>query len=522
MIVGDILKHHAKRHPNKVAIVFGDRRYTYKQFLERVDRLATALEHLRLKKGDRVCFLANNCPEYLEVLFAAAKIGLIFVPISFRFTSSEILYVVRNAEPRVLFTSNAFRDRIEDIANQMETVERMIYLEEKVDGMASYENLINSHSPQEPTSKIEEDEDLMIYYTSGSTGNPKGVILTHRLAYSSCVNVSLGLGLNENDTALLASPMYHGAGTWRFFSHLYIGGRVVILERFDPVEVLKNIEKEKITTINLAPTAIILLLEAFESAKYDLSSLRIIASGAAPLPVEILRKATEAFGPIIMNVYGLTEALGGFLTYLEPGGYIHEGDPKEVRRRASSCGREAFNVDVRVVNPEGDDVRPGEIGEIIVRQSPDITMKSYWRLPEATSKILRNGWLYTGDLATVDEDGYIFITDRKDFMIISGGENIYPKEVEDIIYEHPAVREACVVGIPDDKWGEAVKAVLVLKEGIHVTESDIIKFCKQHMAGYKAPKAVEFVSELPKDAVGKILRKKIKDWQQTDHCHKNP
>jgi acyl-CoA synthetase (AMP-forming)/AMP-acid ligase II len=201
---------------------------------------------------------------------------------------------------------------------------------------------------------------------------------------------------------------------------------------------------------------------------------------------------------------------------LEPGGYLNEGDPKQIRRRALSCGREAFNAEVRVVNSEGNDVQPGEIGEIIVLQSKNITMKSYWRLPEETKKILRNGWLYTGDLATVDEDGYIFITDRKDFMIISGGENVYPREVEDIIYQHPAVKEVCVVGIPDDRWGEAVKALLVHKEGVPVTEDEIIKFCKQHMAGYKSPKSVEFVSELPKDPVGKILRKEIKAWY-----HKN-
>ncbi len=516
MIMGDILRHNAKRHPNKVAIVFGGRRYTYKQFIERVTRLANAFEHIGLRKGDRLCFMAQNCPEYLEVLFAAARSGIIFVPISFRLLSPEILYIVRNAEPRVLIISKEYQDRIKSIATEMGTIERVVSLDEKMDGMTCYNDLIESGSLEKPSAAIEEDDDLMIYYTSGSTGKPKGVLLTHRLIYSSCINVSLGLDLNEDDIALLASPMYHGAGTWRFFSHLYIGGRVVILERFDPIEVLKAIEKERVTTINLSPTAIIMLLEALETRQYDLSSLRIIASGAAPLPVEVLKSATKAFGSIIMNVYGLTEALGGFLTYLEPGGYLSEGDPKQIRRRALSCGREAFNAEVRVVNSEGNDVQPGEIGEIIVLQSKNITMKSYWRLPEETKKILRNGWLCTGDLATVDEDGYIFITDRKDFMIISGGENVYPREVEDIIYQHPAVKEVCVVGIPDDRWGEAVKALLVHKEGVPVTEDEIIKFCKQHMAGYKSPKSVEFVSELPKDPVGKILRKEIKAWY-----HKN-
>jgi len=512
MILGDILRWNAKRHPNKTALVFDGRRYTFGQFLERVNRLSTGFLQMDLRKGDRVAIMAENCHHHLEIFFAAAKVGLILVPINFRSMESEILYVMNDAGPRTFILSRDYHDRIQPLTSQMKSIEKYICLEQELDSMLYYEDMLAVSSRDEPfvPVPIEENDDVMICYTSGATGNPKGVRLTHRNWISAGLNCACALSLTERDIALITVPLLHVAGIWPFMSHFYIGGSVVILRGFDPIELLITVEKESITTLNLVPTHLIDLLDVVNTKQYNLSSLRKITYGAAPMPLEVLRQCTEAFGSIFMHIYGLTEAAGGLVSYYDIGGYLSKGDPKEIRRRSYSCGQEGINVESRIINNEGDDVQPGEIGEIIVRG--DCVMKGYWNLPAETSRTLKDGWLYTGDLATVDEDGYIFITDRKGFKIISGGENIYPKEVEDIIYQHPAVKEVVVIGVPDKRWGEAVKAVILLKEGAHATEDEIIQFSKERMAGYKRPKSVDFVSELPKSSVGKILKKEIKKW----------
>ena len=513
MVLGEILRWNAKRHPDKVAIVFDEYRCTFRRLEDRVNRLANGFLQMGLQKGDRVGFMAQNCPQHIELLFAAAKAGIILVPIGFRFVEAEILHIVNDVEPRVLIFTIEHQDQINSIKLQIKNVEKFICLEQKLDFAFYYEDLVQSSSATEPPIVIEENDDLTILYTSGSTGNPKGVIHTQGKWIIGCLNYVCNLMRSENDVALIVAPMYHLASIWPFLLNLFIGGRVVILSRFDPVKVLETVEKEGITNINLVPTHLVDLLEAVKKKQYDISSLRSITYGAAPMPLEVLKQCTETFGHIFTHLYGMTESTS-CVTYLKVGGYVETEDQKLSRRLAFSCGQDGINIETRVVNSEGNDVKCGEVGEIIVR-GPSIT-KGYWRLPEETSRKLKNGWFYTGDLATVDEDGYVFITDRKDFKIISGGENIYPKEVEDIIYQHPAVKEVVIVAVPDKRWGEAVKAVVVLKEGFKATEDEIIHFCKERMAGYKKPKSVDFVSDLPKSSLGKILRKEIKKyyWQE--------
>jgi len=509
MVLGDILRSNVKRNPDKTALVYGNERYSYRQLSDRVNRLSNAFRKMGLRKGDRLCFMSHNCPEFVETLFAAAKCGIVFVPISFRFLGPEILYILNNADAKALVISTEYQER-RNLIDLMKGVKFCISIHGKVGSMIDYNYLVGSHVPVESEVEIDESDHLMVLYTSGSTGKPKGVIINHRLGCRSGINIAMALGLTENDIALIAAPLHHTAAIWRLFCHFYIRGSVVILPRFDAVEVLKSIQQEKVTTISLSPTTIRMLMEALDAKEYDISTLRIITSGAAPLPSVMFKMARQVFGDIIMNVYGLTEAPGGFLTYMEAKEYTAESEPAKIERLAKSIGREALNVELRVVNGEGIDVMPGEVGEIVVRMDNDIVMEGYWNLPEETDKAIKNGWLFTGDLATIDEDGYISISDRKSFMIISGGENIYPREIEEVLYQHPAIKEACVIGLKDERWGEAVKAVVVLDERCHETEDGVIKFCKQHIAGYKAPKSVDFVSELPKDPVGKILRNEVR------------
>lgn len=513
MPLKDMLRWNAKRHPDKVAIVFDDCRYTFSQLQDRVNRLCNGLLNMGLIRGDRVAIMAQNCPQHVELLFAAAKAGLIVVPVGFRSAGQELKYVVNNAEPRVMLLSRDYESQIQSVKSEMKSVEVLICIDEDVDSMIYYEELLNSSSGDEPAVPVstEEDADLTILYTSGSTGNPKGVVQTQKKWGLGCKDIGQLLSITEDDKSLVFAPMHHLAGIWPCLSHFIIGGNIVISKRFDPEETLETVERDRITTVNLVPTHLIDLLEVSKRKRYDLSSLRSITYGAAPMPAKVLKECVEQFGDIFTHVYGFTEAATLITCLKNVGSYLEtEESARQYKRGIASCGREGLGVELRVVNDNGDEVSPGEIGEFIIRH--ECVMKGYWKLPQETSLALKDGWFHTGDLGTRDEDSYLFISDRKGFMIISGGENIFPKEVEDVLYQHPAVREVAVVGIPHERWGEAVKAVVCLKEGAQVSEDEVIQFCKEKMAGYKRPKSIDFVSELPKSPVGKILKKEISGW----------
>ena len=510
MTLGEILRWNAKRHPDKEAIVSGEQRITFKDLLKRVNSIANGFLRMGIKAGDRVAFMAQNCHQHIELLFAAAKAGVILVPIAFRSSADELLYIINDTEPDVFIMSQDYQDLVKAIHPGMKKgFDNYICLDKKVNSMISYEEWLESSPDSEPDTLVSEDCDLTILYTSGSTGKPKGVVQTQRSWVSGAINQVCSLTIKGTDIALITVPLYHLAGIWPFLSHLFIGGSVAILRGFDPIEVLEAVEKERVSTINLVPTHLIDLLRVAKAEQYDLSSLRMITYGAAPMPVEVLKECIKTFGNIFTHVYGLTETTG-VVTCLKIEGNASKDNTKKINRYSGSCGREGIFMETRVINSEGNNIQPGEIGEIIVH-GPCV-MKRYWKNHEETSKTLERGWLHTGDLATVNEDGYIFIKERKGFKIISGGENIYPKEVEDVIYQHPAVKEVAVVGVPDKRWGEAVKAVIVLKEGSKASADEIIEFCKKHMTSYKKPKSVDFVSELPKSSVGKISKREIKQW----------
>jgi acyl-CoA synthetase (AMP-forming)/AMP-acid ligase II len=459
-----------------------------------------------VKGGDRVSVLMENCHQYLELYFAAAKGNFIINPINFRLKSSEIDYIVGNSEPETIVFTPDYRHIIKSIESQKK-IKNFIVVGEGIENEYEYENLIGENPRDDPSVMCRGEDALCLMYTSGTTGFPKGALLTNRNWVANSYNIASDFGVVHSDVCLFALPLYH-AGVGIPLIYVVEGCKNVLLPRFDPELVLSTIKEEGVTFTFLVSTMLIAVLDFPNLNKYNTKSIHTIGCGAAPLPVEPLKKAIKVFGNVFFHTYGQTEGtcISSFMYGKKE--YKLNGTEKDLKK-LGSIGKGAKGIQIRVVNDKGGDVSPNEIGEIIVKG--DIVMKEYWRMPEETAKTIRDGWLYSGDLATVDEDGWIYIVDRSKDMIISGGENIYPKEIENVLYSHPGVLEAAVIGIPDEKWGESVKAIVVLKRGATASEEELIEFCKQNLASYKKPKSVEFVSELPKTASGKIQKAKIRE-----------
>jgi long-chain acyl-CoA synthetase len=504
----DLLNRNAKTYPDKTALIFEDKRYTFKQVNQRVNSLVNALASMGVKKGDRVALLAYNCSQYFEV-FNVAKAGMICVPLNYRSVARELIYLINNSGANTLIVEKEFINTILSIRNELAGVKNYICLDGEAEGMASYEQLISRFPPDEPTGKLDTEDPCTLFYTSGTTGRPKGSLHTHKSILAEAAAV--GQNFTPADIALCVMPFFHVAGSAVYlFPAFASGATVVIHKKFDETDILKTIEREKITYICLVPAMIIRLLDHPDLDKYDLSSLHTIVYTGAPMPFEALKKGVKRFGKIFVQLLGQTETLN--LTILGKEDHNIEGSEKLIKR-LESVGRPPNANEVRIVDENLKDVPVGQVGEIVAKS--DRMMKEYWKMPKETAEIMRGGWLHTGDLGRKDEDGYIYIVDRKKDMIISGGENIYSREVEEVLYTHPAVQEAAVVGIPDEKWGEAVKAVVVLRKGMTATEGEIIDLCKEHLASYKKPKSVEFWDSLPMTGSGKIMKNEIREryWQ---------
>lgn len=509
-VLGDITRKNAKLYPDKVCVVFEEERFTWRDFNERINRLANGLMRMGLTKGDHLAVLMENCPQYLEVYFAAAKCGIPVVPLNFRLSPEELTQVINHSDSVALVVGAEYVALVESLRPGLPAVKHYIAADGPVEGMQYYEDILSTGSADEPVIEVDEDDMAILMYTGGTTGLPKGVMLSHRNLLTSFMGVLAANPFEPDDKTLFVLPLFH-ISLWAAFVHLCFGAGVVIIKRPDLGALLETAQRERVTHVNMVPTLYTWLVNYPQLDDYDLSSIRSMSYAGSPMPVEVLRACIQKFGPILGQGYGLTEA-APLVSWLMPEDHVLDGPPEKVRR-LQSAGREAINVEVRVVDEDGRDVEPGQIGEIVA-QGANIT-RGYWKDPELTAQTIIDGWLHTGDMATVDDEGYIFIVDRKHDMIISGGENIYPREVEEVLYRHPAVLEAAVIGVPDDRWGEAVKAVVVLKPGQSATEQELIDFCKAGLASYKKPRAVEFVDALPKTPVGKIPRREVrkKYWE---------
>lgn len=486
------------------------RRMTFSTLDERVRKLANGLcEEMGLEKGDRVAILSKNCIQYMEVFYACARCGLIAQPLNWRLSEPEMVRILDDGEPSVLIGSEEYAAVTERLTSAAGLSQSLVF---SADPQCDYEALIAGASDAEPpaAATVTGDDPVLILYTGGTTGESKGALHSHHSLYMGMLNQSIAERIVPTDVYMLTGQMFHipVALAMNYMAH----GCPVVLINFDAKLALEVIQQERVSAFLGITTMINWMMAAEGFEDYDLSSLRNFQYGGGPMPRSVVEAALKAFPCTMIQGYGQTE--GMTMTFLSQEDHQRAiaGDHPE---RLGSCGREGFVSEIRVVSPDGEPVaRDGRsAGEIVVRS--EANMLGYWRRPDLTEKTLRDGWMWTGDIATWDQEGYVFIVDRAKDMIISGGENIYSTQVEAAIHQHPAVLESAVFGIPDDTWGEAVKAVVVLKPGQHATEEDIIAEASKHLASYQKPKSVDFVEALPKAPTGKILKRDLRDpyWQ---------
>ncbi|MBI5601956.1 MAG: long-chain-fatty-acid--CoA ligase [Deltaproteobacteria bacterium] len=501
--LGDIPRKGSALYRDKVALVFEGINLTFKELDDRVNRLANALMDLGLKKGGRVTVLAENTHKYMEIYFAAAKLGASVTPLNFRLSDKEIDYIGNNCEATIYFAGDGYEERSLGFKQNLKNIRQWISLDKINNGFMYYEDLLRNASEEEPMVEVDENDLAILMYTGGTTGLPKGVMLSHRNIMTSMYGMIIGFSFTRNDSTCFMLPLFHIA-LWPVLSLLMVGGKSVILRRPDIGEILRSIHQERCTHINMVPTLLNWLIDDPRIDEFDLSSLRLIGYAGSPIAIEVLKKGIARFGSIFTQGYGLTEAAPIVSVLFKEDHWVDGPGVKLL----SSVGKVGLPVEARIVDEEDRPLQPGEPGEVVVRGKN--VMMGYWKNPEMTDSALRGGWLHTGDVGTIDGDGYIYLLDRKADMIITGGENVYPKETEDALYEHPAVRECAVVAAPDERWGEKVQAVVVLKTGLTATEAELIHHCKTRLAGYKCPKNIVFWDELPKTPVGKILRREVR------------
>ncbi|MFC4769084.1 acyl-CoA synthetase [Effusibacillus consociatus] len=489
--VTDWLAVRARLTPSKIAVVevSSGIRLTYEQFNERVNRLAGYLQRSGVSKGDRIALLSPNSIRYLELLFAAGKIGAMFVPLNGRFSIPELAYVVNDCKPRILVYTDSYQSAVSGLTSHTEIP---ILLNE-----SGYQSVLTESTEINRFVPLEMEDPWAIIYTGGTTGYPKGVILSHRAITWNAINTMVSWGITENDVTPVYLPMFHTGGLNALTTPvLYAGGTVVIGKEFNASSIIRVVETERCTIALFVPTMYHMLIQAPEFAEAAFSSMHTFLSGGAPCPSSIY-EAFRTKGLNFKEGYGLTEA--GPNNF-----YIH---PQDAKRKIGSVGVPMFHTDIRLVDSNGNDVSDEETGEIWIA-GPHL-FSGYWNKPQATVETLVGGWLRTGDLGRRDEEGYYYITGRKKEMIITGGENVYPLEVEHVLESHPDINEVAVVGLPDPKWGEVVTAVLVTVKHKRISGEELKTYCAGKLAGYKIPKLFLFVDELPKTSVGKIDKKRI-------------
>ena len=501
MYVGDWLGRRALLTPSKIALVDAATglRHSYRELNRRANRVAQLLrEQLGIGKGDRVAILATNRIEYLDLLFACGKLGAILVPLNWRLALRELALILSDCTPQVLAYAPNFASTVAELG-ALGITPQTLALGPMAEGTGPLAAALAAPGDAPAMeSEVDLEDPALILYTSGTTGRPKGAILSHRMLVWNSINTIVGWELSAQDVTITHTPFFHSGGiNVLTLPLIHCGGTVVLMESFDPVRCLELIAAERVTVLFAVPTMFQMLLEAPNFDRTDFTAVRFFISGGAPCPVALIR-AYQARGVPFRQGYGLTEVGPNCFTL----------QPEDAIRKAGSVGFPNMHVDARIVDDRGHDQPPGAVGELILR-GPTV-FSGYWNNPEATAAAMHGGWFHTGDLVRRDAEGYYYIVDRKKDLIISGGENIYPAEVENVLYAHPAVAAVVVIGVPDPKWGEVGRAVVVLRPGHQATAADLIEFCQGKLARYKIPKSIVFAAALPHNAAGKIVKQEVR------------
>jgi acyl-CoA synthetase (AMP-forming)/AMP-acid ligase II len=501
--IGDFLATRAFLNPDKEAlydVVSGDR-FTFREANARANRVCAALGALGVGKGDRVALLVYNGHEFLESFFGPSKAGMVIMPLNWRLTADELAYILKDGGATSIIFDQSFAPVVEQIramGTEGSDIRHWIGIGDELPDFAlNYEALLAEQDDVEPTEKARDDDNLFIMYTSGTTGNPKGVVHTHSTVMWALLTLANTADIHMNDRYMVLLPLFHVGALTPMIGSVYKGNTLVILRNFDPTKAWSLIEEERITTTLAVPAMLGFMLQVPDFQRFDWSSLRNITSGAAPLPVTTINAYLD-LGIEVHQVYGMTETCG-------PACLIGADD---AIHKIGSTGKSFFHTRVRIVDETGNDLPPGEAGEIIVRGPHN--MKEYWNRPDATAETIVDGWLHTGDVAVMDEEGFVTIQDRIKDMIISGGENIYPAEIENVLLQHPAIVDAAVIGQDSPKWGESPLAVVVTKEA-GLTESEVLAHCDGKLARFKLPRGAVFVDEIPRNPSGKILKRVLRE-----------
>ncbi|MGD8750316.1 MAG: long-chain fatty acid--CoA ligase [Anaerolineales bacterium] len=499
----DWIKRHAERTPDKLALVDAHtgRQFTYHQFNQRANRLAGFLQdELGIQRGERVSILAQNSSDYYEVLFGCSKMGAVLNTLNWRLAVPELEYILNDSAPRVLIYEHAFAEQVDELRSLVDAEFYICMGDQAPQGEWTYEDVLALGSPQGvEMPALKYDDTWAILYTSGTTGRPKGAQVTYGNFFYNAVGMGQAIDLSSQDVNINVLPTFHAGGLGLYAGPIFhTGGTLVVMRAFDPGELLSLIEKWRVTVLLLVPSIYLVLSQFPDFDQYDLSSVRSWASGGSSLPPSLVQDYAKR-GLIVQQGFGMTET----------GPTVFIIDRENAVRKAGSVGKPVLHTDVCIMDREGNVLGPDQVGELCIRGGNVTT--GYWNRPEATAEALVDGWLHSGDAAKYDQEGFYYIVDRWKDMFISGGENVYPAEVENVIYHHPAVAEVAVIGVPHPKWQEVGKALVVIKEGHTLTEAQVIEFCQGKLARFKIPKSVAFLDSLPRTAAGKVLKRELRE-----------